>query len=56
MPSFLKISKRFLSYSADTISLVKFSKGYNSVKNVDGVTVIVLFILCDNVLYLCHVS
>ena len=48
----LCICTRFQSYLADTISLLKFSKGHNSVKNVDGVTILsrVLRILSDDVL------
>ena len=30
------------SYCADTISIVKFGKGHNFIKNVDGVMVLVL--------------
>ena len=32
--------------------ILKFSKGHNSIKNVGGVMVLVLFILFDSVLYL----
>ena len=36
----MKLSKRYQSYRADTISIPKISKGNNSAKNVGGVTVI----------------
>ena len=36
----------------DTISIVKFAKGHNSVKNADGVTVLVLCMSIDDALYL----
>ena len=35
------ISKRYQSYRADTISILKITKGNNSAKNVDGVTVLI---------------
>ena len=37
------------------ICILKFAKGHNSVKNVGGVMVLVLFALSDNALYLYHV-
>ena len=37
-------------------SIVKFSKGHNFVKNVGGVTVLVLCTSFDNALYLYQVS
>ena len=39
-----------------TISIRKISKGHNSVKNVGGVSVLVLCILSDDGLYLYQVS
>ena len=33
--------KRYQSYRADTISILKITKGYNSAKNVGGVTVLI---------------
>ena len=35
---------------------MKISKGYNSVKNVDGVTILVLCTSTDDGLYFCKVS
>ena len=32
--------ERYQSYRADTLSILKISKGNNSAKNVDGVTVV----------------
>ena len=47
-------------YRADTISILKISKGNNSEKNIGGVTVVVTVVnLCtssDHGLYLCQVS
>ena len=48
--------KRYQSYRADTISILKFSKGNNSAKNVGGVTVVNLCTSSDHALYLCQVS
>ena len=42
----------FGSYYADTISIVKFAKGNNSVKTVGGVMVLVLCTAFDDALYL----
>ena len=47
----LKYLKMFQSYRADTISMSKFSKGHNSVKNVGGNMVLVLCTLI--MLYIC---
>ena len=44
------------SYRADTIFILKISKGNNSAKNVGGVTVVNLCTLSDHALYLCQVS
>ena len=38
-----KYSQRYLSYRADMIFIEKISKGHNSVKTVDGVTVLFFF-------------
>ena len=38
------------------ISILSFTKGHNSIKNVDRVTVLVHCILSDDVLYLYQVS
>ena len=43
-------------YRADTIFIGKISMGYNSVKNLDGVSVLVLCTLSDDDLYLYQVS
>ena len=38
---FLNYLERYQSYRADTISILKITKGNNSAKNVDGVTVLI---------------
>ena len=43
--------KRYQSYRADTISILKITKGNNSAKNVDGVTVIDLCTSSGHALY-----
>ena len=48
--------ERYQSYQADTISILKISKGNNSAKNVGGVTVLDLCTSSDHALYLCQVS
>ena len=48
--------ERYQSYIADTISILKISKGNNSAKNVGGVTVFNLCTSSDHALYLCQVS
>ena len=45
-----------MSSSADTISIVKFAKGHNSIKNVGGVMVLVLCMSFDDALYWYKVS
>ena len=50
------IFERYQSYTADTISILKISKGNNSAKNVGGVTVVNLCTSSDHALYLCLVS
>ena len=35
--------------------ILKFTKGHNSIKNVDGVMVLVLWTLSDNALYFSHI-
>ena len=51
-----KYSGQYQSYRADTIFIRKISKGHNSVKNVGGVSVLVLCTSSDDGLYLCIVS
>ena len=51
-----KYSGWYQSYRVDTISIRKISKGRNSVKNVGGVSVLVLCTSSDDGLYLYHVS
>ena len=51
--SFKKISPRISELLSRHI--LKFTKGYNSIKNVGGVTVFVLYTLPDNALYLSQV-
>ena len=46
-----KYLKRFGSYCADTISMVKFAMGHNSIKNVGGVMVLVLCMSNDHALW-----
>ena len=48
--------KRYQSYRADTISILKITKGTNSPKNVGGVTVDNLCTSPGHALYLCQVS
>ena len=45
----------FQGYREDTVCILKFSKGHNSVNNVDGVMPHVLSTLSDSVLYLYQV-
>ena len=47
-----KCLKGLRSYCADTISIVKFGKGHNSIKNVGRVMVLVVCMSCDDDLYL----
>ena len=44
----MKYLKGFWSSGADTISIVKFAKGHNSVKNVGGVMIPVLCMSFDD--------
>ena len=48
--------ERYQSYRADTISILKISKGNNSAKNVGGVTVVNLCTSSDRALHLYQVS
>ena len=48
--------ERYQSYRADTISILKITKGNNSAKNAGGVTVVNLCTSSDHALYLCQVS
>ena len=43
--------KRYQSYRADTISILKITKGNNSAKNVSGVTVVYLCTSSGHALY-----
>ena len=54
----LHYHKRYQSYRADTISILKITKGNNSAKNVGvgGVTVVNLCTSFGHALYLCQVS
>ena len=45
------ILKRYQSYRADTISILKITKGNNSAKNVGGVTVLYLCSSSGHALY-----
>ena len=45
-----------LTDGKDTVFILKSTKGHNSVKNEDGVAVLVLCTLSDNVLYLYQVA
>ena len=47
----LKYLKGFQMYCEDTISIVKFAKGHNSIKNVGGLMVLVLCLSFHNALY-----
>ena len=40
-----------MSYCADTISIVEFAKGHDSVKNIGGVMVFILCMSFDDALY-----
>ena len=53
---FCDILKRYQSNRADTISILKITKGKNSAKNVGGVNVVNLCRPSDHALYLCQVS
>ena len=48
--------KRYQSYRADTISILKITKGNNSTKNVGGVIIVNLCTSSGHALYLCQVS
>ena len=47
----MKLSRTDQSYRADTISILKITKGNNSAKNVGGVTVVNLCTLSGHALY-----
>ena len=53
---FCEIISNGISYRADTISILKISKGNNSAKNVGGVNVVNLCTSSGHALYLCQVS
>ena len=48
---FCEIISNGISYTADTISILKITKGNNSVKNVAGVTVVDLCTSSGHALY-----
>ena len=48
--------KLYQSYRADTISILKITKGNNSAKNVGGTTVVNLCMSSGHAIYLCQVS
>ena len=48
--------KQYQSYRADTISILKITKGNNSAKNVGGVNVVNHCMSSGHALYLCQVS
>ena len=50
-----KYLRGFQSYREDVVCILKFSKGHNSVNNIDGVMTLALFTLSDSVLYLYQV-
>ena len=48
--------ERYQSYRADTISILKITKGNNSAKNVGGVNIVNLCMSSGHALYLCQLS
>ena len=56
----MKVSRRVSELQTRTVGLMvgwlQFTKGHNSVKTVDGVMALNLFISWDDALYLYHVS
>ena len=55
MPSFVNYLEQYQSYRADMISILKITKGYYSIKNVGGVTVVNLCMSSGHALYLYQV-
>ena len=57
---FYQVSRNYLeqyqSYRADTISILKITKGNNSAKNVGGVNIVNLCTSSGHALYLCQLS
>ena len=51
-----KYLDQFQSYGADTISILIYTKGYNSVKITNGVTVLILCRLSDHGLHIYQIS
>ena len=47
--------ERYISYKADTFSILKITKGNNSAKQVGGATVVNLCMSSHHALYLCQV-
>ena len=52
----LNYLEQYQSYRADTISILKITKGNNSAKNVGRVTVVNLCTSSGHALYLCQLS
>ena len=52
----MKISQGFGCFCADTISIVQFAKGHNSIENVGGTMELVLCMSFDDALYWYKVS
>ena len=52
----MTLSQMYQSYRADTISILKITKGNNSAKNVGGENVVNLCTSSGHALYLCQVS
>ena len=52
---FCDIISNGISYRADTISILKITKGNNSAKNVGGVNVVNLCMSSGHALYLCQI-
>ena len=53
---FGEIIEQYQSYRADTISILKITKGNNSAKNVGGVNIVNLCTSSGHALYLCQLS
>ena len=51
LPKFVKLSEWYQSYGADTISILKLTKGNNSAKHVGGMTVVNLCRSSGHALY-----
>ena len=53
---FREIILKYQRYRADTISILKITKGNNSAKNVGGVNIVNLCTSSGHALYLCQLS